>query len=234
MRNKTAVIAALLAIMIALPAIPRGTKRHAGGQPVFAAGLEDIREAYGDIRKNLQGIGRFFQNLSSLSRAISAVFPPGALVLLLAASFLSAGLSSIGVPRGKTSFFVSLALADTIWYLWEKSMTPETHAFLLTIVRINLYVLVPYILVAVLARAVPPLSGRLFASLGGILRHSGRKTFETEELGFLLEKLQDTNLKIQKMLAIEISNCKNDRIKISGVARRHVADLESIVGRLRG
>lgn len=234
MRNKTAVIAALLALMIALPAIPYGTKHHDGGHPAFAAGLEDIREAYADIRQNLQGIGRFSRNLSSLFRAISAVVPAGALVLLLVAAFLSAGLSSIGVPRGKTSFFVSLALADTIWYLWEKSMAPEAHAFLLTIVRINLYVLGPYVLVAVLARTVPPLSGRLFARLGEFLRLPGVRTFEKEELGFLLERLHDTNLKIQKMLAIEISNCKNDRIKISGAARRHVEDLGSIVGRLRG
>jgi hypothetical protein len=164
---------------------------ESGNQDILFAG---ISSTLGEIKDFISGINSFISNIVSISKLIGF----STFLLFLFILLLSSGLSAIGIPRGRTSFIVSLLIADSIWIMWARSINPGSYDFLTRVGRANLIILLPVILAAFAAWIFP----LLFRKLRGKIRlpgfrkgkvYSGRETAKlSEEFSLYSRGFQDS------------------------------------------
>ncbi len=123
------------------------------------AGISEITESLQNISDMLKGIQSFFSSLSKIS-IISNVIGLETLLLLAAVILFSAGLSALGIPKGKLAFLLSLCTADCLWILWKVSMKAALPEYLPQILKSNLVVLSPFLAVSILAALLPLFWGK--------------------------------------------------------------------------
>jgi hypothetical protein len=123
----------------------------------ISAGLTEIQSTFNEIKDFFSGIKSFFEKIASFTSFIGF----GTFVLLLVVFIFSSGLSAIGIPRGRTAFFISLALADSLWILWKESFAHQSPAYLLPLFRANAILLIPYMGTLVAKKLFPLFMMRL-------------------------------------------------------------------------
>ncbi|HDP80159.1 MAG TPA: hypothetical protein ENN21_04885, partial [Spirochaetes bacterium] len=126
--HRLVILAAAALLLAALAAVVVPPAAAAGND--ITGPFSEIRQGFRDMKESLEGVGRFFKALHSITGAVTSVIDPSAIILLLVVLFLSSGFASIGVPRGRASFTVSLIAVDSVSFLWKRSMNPESLSFL--------------------------------------------------------------------------------------------------------
>lgn len=111
--------------------------------PVYAI---DIFDTYNNIKTTFEGLSRFLDAIYSFITAISDILGYRALALFFAIAITSAGLSAIGLPKGKISFFISMVIINLLWYTWNKSFEIDWTYTLITMLKTNGIIVFPYIL----------------------------------------------------------------------------------------
>ena len=94
-----------------------------------------------EIRDTIVGFGTFFKKLAELTSMLGF----STFVLLVMVLLFSSGLSAVGLPRGKPTLLISLAGANGLWLLWERSMNPGDMAFVPTMLKSNGIILAPLV-----------------------------------------------------------------------------------------
>jgi len=178
-----------------------------GNNIIINAGVTDIIK---DVHRFMEGWNTFFTRLS----AVTSLVGFKTVLLFLAVLVISSGLSAIGIPRGKFSFFSALFIIDMVWIAFKDSFNPGTLDYLGPIIRANLTLSIPVLLLygvrLLIARLWPRLKGRIKksdktrdSSAEEILTRSidlyrslkenpsgSSVTRQSEELRSLLEKLK--------------------------------------------
>ena len=104
---------------------------------------ENMKKTYKSIEEFIDGINSYVSKIQRVANTIG--FKP--IMLLIIVFFLSSGLSSVGVPKGKASFLTALALTNTIWIAWKISFDNTQFDEYLSILKANLILLSPFILI---------------------------------------------------------------------------------------
>jgi hypothetical protein len=136
------------------------------------AGAMSPAAAQCGITDTIEQIGLFIAAVKQFFTLLAGIFSVtglNTLVLFFAVVIISSGLSALGIPRGKSSFVLSLAAADAFWFAWERGLGTEIPAFLPAMIKSNLLLLLPLALVA-LASAAAPHIRRLPAVATSLLR----------------------------------------------------------------
>ncbi len=137
-----------------------------GNDIIITAGVTDIIK---DVHRFLEGWNTFFSRLS----AVTSLVGFKTILLFLAVLVISSGLSAIGIPRGKFSFFSALLITDMVWIAFKDSFNPGSLDYLGPIIRANLTLAVPMLL---------PYGGRLFyTKLWPRLKSKLKKNEETPD-----------------------------------------------------
>ena len=108
--------------------------------------------------ESLDHLGKIVTALTdffSVIKSVLTITGLNTLVLLLMVTLFSAALNVVGVPRGKMSFLISLAAADSLWFAWEKAMNTEPGVFLPAMLKSNALLLLPLMMVAVMTGIAP-------------------------------------------------------------------------------
>ncbi len=166
-----------------------------------------ISSTLSEIKNFLSGINSFISSMLSITKLIGF----STFVLFFFILLLSSGLSAIGIPRGKTSFLVSLLIADSLWIIWSRSFNPHSYDYLTHVGRTNLTILLPVISLAFAAWIFP----LLFGKLKGKIRLPGfrkRKGYSGSETAKLSEEFADYSRGFQNSLVNDIisSHSKKD------------------------
>lgn len=206
----------------------------ANGAAVFedtAHTFSEIRETIKDIRQTAGGVMRFLESVSSVVGTIARLIDPRALALLFFVLVFSAGFAAIGVPRGRASFFISLALVDTLWFVWGRSMNAEMPSYALSMAGANLYLLVPYFSYLLLRHRALPAAGRSLAALR--LRLARRKPAEREEIRRLARRIDDESLGLVASLSRDAAaSAGEEAVVISEESRKRITNLRDALDRL--
>lgn len=116
-----------------------------------------VTETLQELAHYVTAIKEFLATIHSFLSVIGL----NTLVLLLMILFFSAGLTALGVPRGKISFVLSLGIADMLWILWEKNFNPLTLDFFLQVLKANAIISHPVIAVFIIKTFFPKISKKI-------------------------------------------------------------------------
>ena len=108
--------------------------------------------------ESLDHLGKIVTALTdffSVIKSVLTITGVNTLVLLIMVTIFSAGLNVVGLPRGKTSFLISLAAADSLWFAWEKAMNTEPGVFFPAMLKSNTLLVLPLTIVAVITGIAP-------------------------------------------------------------------------------
>jgi len=172
-------------------------------QETYKSAIEipaNMKETYKSIEEFVDGINSFAGKVKSVTGMIG--FKP--IMLLIIIFFLSSGLSAIGVPRGIASFFISLAMVNTIWIMWKMSFVDTQIGEYLTIIKTNLILLFPFILIFSIKSGWPFIKKslqKMKARLTGEELQLKRK-----EINSLSRLLLEENMKLHNQIQTEIDS----------------------------
>ncbi|MCL1912209.1 MAG: hypothetical protein FWG13_08385 [Leptospirales bacterium] len=161
---------------------------------------ENMKRTFKSIEEFIDGVNSFVGKIHSVAAMIG--FKPIALLIII--FFLSSGLTSVGVPKGKASFLTSLALADTVWVLWKMSFSDTQFAEYLSIAKTNLILLLPFIVIFSIHKGRPFIAKslrRIKARLSGEELKLRRK-----EITSLSRLLLEENVKLHNQIQENIDN----------------------------
>ncbi len=111
--------------------------------PLYAI---EILVTYNHIKTTFDALSRFLDTIYSFMSAISNLLGYRAIALFFAIAFTSGGLSAIGFPKGKTSFFISMIIINILWFTWNKSFKIDYIYTINTMLKTNSIILLPYFL----------------------------------------------------------------------------------------
>ncbi len=151
----------ILTIVLAAAVPPMTGQRPTAGNPGLAAlaDMTDITGSLKELSNVIQGINSFLSGVTIISQTIGF----GTILLFVAVLLFSAGYSAMGMPKGKAAFLSSLVTADALWAAWNVSLNTALSDYLAPMIKSNLIVLCPLIIVAVMSRAFPA-AGRMIGS----------------------------------------------------------------------
>ncbi len=194
------------------------------GDGYMVSGIADTIE---EMKALVDGITNFIDHVSAFTGFLGG----STIFLLIAVLFFSAGLTAIGIPKGKISFILSLVIADLIWYFWKVSFKPVDYSFTGEMVRANLILIVPVAAVFAAGNLFPRV---LPAVTGGVKKLFGRKAFARNELMAQMEHFQGASSRVVTSLARDIVRSRNDsRIMLSPDTKGFLSDVENIISRIR-
>lgn len=183
--------------------------------------------------ETLKGFGRFLDSIRSIINAISAVIGIEVILLLIAASLISGGLSLLGIPKGKLSFFCSLLTADLFWFIWAKSFNPDSldlFGKILSILKTNLILIIPFVIIyffrsPAMSKKIKP---KIQAAVKSIFR---KKTIINKSILMNLnERIQEESMNLQRSIYSDVIYKKDtDDILISDNTLKHKKELEEIL-----
>lgn len=196
--------------------------------------LNAILSTLSETKETIEGINRFINIIVGvINTTISIIGFIGfkVLVLFIAVLFLSTGLAFIGIPKGKVSFFTSLTLVNVLWFFWGKSFNPESYSFMISMLKTNLILLIPFLLLPIFKVVIEFLFKKISKIFCFIkIPFIGKKILDKNEIISISEKFQEISPKFQLSLFKDIlSNEKKDRITISNTTYKYMNDIEEII-----
>jgi hypothetical protein len=188
--------------------------------------LTDVGQALKDISGALEGIRSFLSGIAFISKTIGYE----TILLFIFVIVFSIGFSSIGVPRGKASFIVSLAAVDALWGLWKASVNARFADFFPQMLKSNLIVLSPLIVVAILARVFPLLAASL---TNAVLSHFHRmRAFSKKRLAGLHQEFRARSEALDGLLRSQMAGPDDDKITLSVATVQMVEELKSTLAKI--
>jgi hypothetical protein len=201
---------------------------------VIYSGIASTMEEAAD---SIKGFGRFLDSIRSIINTISAFLGIEVILLLIAASLISGGLSLLGIPKGKISFFCSLAIADIFWFIWAKSFNPGTLDFagkLLSMFETNIILIIPFIFIyffrsSVMSKKIRPKIKTAIKSIFG-----KKAKINKSMLIKMNEMIQEESMNLQRSIYNDVIYKKDDdEILISDETLKHKKELEEILREIK-
>lgn len=193
--------------------------------------LSGISSTIDNTKDLIEGLNRFIKTIKLVTQRISNIVGFKAVFLFIIVLFFGAGLSYLGIPRGKASFLSSLILADLIWFTWEKSFNPETYSYIFPILKTNLILLIPLFFIYLLNRFAPIISVRIIHRVLSVIKipFINKGVIDNKKLIDMSERFQEISFQFQKSLFRDILHNRNDKIILSSATNKHIRELEEII-----
>jgi len=173
------------------------------------------------ITASLRQITDFFAGLNSLRLKIAKIIGIigfDTILLFLLVLLISAGYNLLGIKKGRASFVISLITADFLWIGVKRTLDPKSFSFLLDLIKSNMVLLIPLILVASFGFLWPKISIGLKKILMKIrsIFSKEKKTISYQEMMQQILLIKKLTLNIEEELLKNISNdVKRDKIILS-------------------
>jgi hypothetical protein len=208
---------------------PYGIGRRASFAGARLAGISDISESLQEISDILKGIHSFIASLSSIS-IISNIIGLETILLFVSVVVLSTGFSALGVPKGKFSFLISLVTADSLWILWKVSIQAGFPGYFLPIIKSNLIVLSPFLIITILGAMFPLLWTRFKRVILSLIRK--KLTMDKKRLLALYDEYQTQSGVLTRHVVSEILGTEGaEQITLSYELQKSVEDLKSTLAK---
>ncbi len=192
--------------------------------------VESIRESAANIKKFADSLSRFFETVGSVISFIGSLIGAKALLLLATVMIFSGLLSTIGVSRGKLSFFISLGFADFVWAAWRRSFEGIDSGFVWELSKANLILIAPFIAIHLAKRYYPYLKGKLIRVRGRI---SGtHKGMAMDEARWFWERYKAVQNDFERALLDDIVTGGKNGLIVSDETKRCSIEMQKLFARL--
>ncbi len=197
--------------------------------PVYAI---DIFDTYNNIKTTFEGLSRFLDAIYFFISAISNFLGYRAIALFFAIAITSAGLSAIGLPKGKVSFFISMVIINLLWYTWNKSFEIDWTYTLITMLKTNVVVLLPYFLFLLIKNYEENIKARVVQIIHFILPFLKEGGMSKESF---IESIKTLNTAYTDMMNALINDYFNSKrtIELSGDSIRTIEQLEKTLQKFK-
>lgn len=197
--------------------------------PLYAI---EILDAYNQIKLSFEGLSRFLDTIYYFVSAISNFLGYGAIALFFAIAFTSAGLSAIGFPKGKISFFISMAIINILWYTWNTSFKIDYSYTLMKMIKTNAIILFPYILFLIIKYYKEAIKKSINTCFYFVFPFLKKRGIHKQTLQELVKSLNATYTHVMDSLIYDYFN-SNDMIRLSDTSKRTIEQLENILKTIR-
>ena len=178
----------------------------------------------------IKGLAEFLNSTKTIINFLYNIIGLRAILLFIAASLIGNGLSFWGIPRGKASFFLSLLIADIFWFIGIKSFNNSFDLVNMTfsILKTNLILIIPFIIIYIFKTSI--ISKRVLPKILSLIKLPFKKKKSVNKIIEIVEKLQETNMQLQKSLFKDIINQKDkSNVVLSPDTLKWKKELEEVI-----
>jgi hypothetical protein len=198
--------------------------------------ITDVKNAIMEIKASIDGLLKFINTISDTIKTMSSIIGFKAIILLASVIVFSFILSFFGIPRGNTSFIISLILSDAIWYTWARSFNPESYNFIKSIIYANMILLSPIILISLMKKFLPVLFNKFmtFAALKMRLPIFKNMIYNKDYIINFIENFQTSRAEFEKSILKDLINSKdkNSNIILSSITLEQIENMRKIINNL--
>ncbi|MEJ5362337.1 MAG: hypothetical protein WBK20_15710 [Spirochaetota bacterium] len=197
--------------------------------PLYAI---EIIDTYNQIKTTFDGLSRFLDNIYSFIAAISNILGYRAIALFFAIAFTSAGLSAIGFPKGKTSFFISMIIINILWFTWNTSFEIDYIYTISTMLKTNSIILLPYILFLIIKYYKDVIKKFMYKLFYFIFPFIKKDVIHKQTLQESLKLINTTYTEVIEYLMKDYFY-GDDYIKLSNNSIKAIEQLENILKKIK-
>jgi len=128
--------------------------------------IAGITSSFDDIKNFISGINTIISGISDIAGTLGF----STIILFMGILIISAGLSAIGIPRGKISFIISLLAADFLWIFFKKSFNPESISYMVPVIKSNVIIILPLLTIFIIKKLNPKIFRPLFDTARDLFR----------------------------------------------------------------
>jgi hypothetical protein len=184
----------------------------------FASTLKEIQNIF-------QGIQSFIDNIASFTSILGF----STIILFIFVILLSAGLTTLGLEKGKTSFLAALIIADILWILWKESFNPESRIYLTGIMKSNAFLLTPLFIVSFIKWLSPRFFTKAKKAIVSIFKRKG-SGFKKNQLLQAYDRYSALNSETERAIIQDIADAgKNEKVMLSNDTVKNLKELEKII-----
>jgi rRNA-processing protein FCF1 len=200
---------------------------HSVGLPVecnivsdVSHALESIRESVEKIKQFADSLSKFFETVWGVVSFIGSLFGAKALLLLLGVMVFSGLFATLGLPRGKLSFCISLGCADFIWIAWRNSFEGVDAGFIFDIIKVNLVLLTPFVIIQLSKRYYPVIAHACVRSFRRIKRK--KRGIPIDAALSFLKRYKAVENAFESQLVADIAAATEGHVVISDETKRRL------------
>ncbi len=197
--------------------------------PLYAI---EIIDTYNHIKTTFEGLSRFLDSIYSFISAISSFLGYRAIALFFAIAFTSAGLSAIGFPKGRLSFFISMIIINLLWFTWNRSFEIDYIYTLSTMLKTNGIIVFPYILFLIIKHYNDAIKKYLYAIFYFIFPFLKKEGIHKQKFQESVTLLNTTYTDVLESLMKDFFD-GDDFIILSGNSIRTIEQLENILKKIK-
>jgi hypothetical protein len=198
--------------------------------------ITDVKNAIVEIKATVDGLLKFINTISDTIKTLSSIIGFKAIILLASIIVLSSILSFFGIPRGNTSFMISMILSDAVWYTWARSFNPESYNFIRSIIYTNMILLSPVILISFIKKFLPVLFNKFinFAALKMRLPIFKNRIYDKNYIINIIDNFQTSRAEFEKSIVKDLIGSKdvNNNIILSSNTFEHIENMRKIINNL--
>lgn len=190
-----------------------------------------ISSTLSDTKDAAEALVKLIDIVTSAMQTVTSMIGFKVLLLFLAVILLSSGLAFFGIPRGKASFFISLTIVNLFWIALERSFNTESYDYIFTMLKTNLVLLLPFLILFILSRLLPSIINKTLPKILSFIRAPlfKKKIINKIEIINISEQYQEVSSQFQRSLLRDILHNKNDLIILSNSTLKHKEELEDIL-----
>nr|MBP6291107.1 hypothetical protein [Spirochaetota bacterium] len=144
----------------------------------------------------------------------------------------SAGLSAIGFPKGKTTFFIAFIIDNILWYTWNKSFGIDYTATVLTMLKTNAVIVFPYIIFIIIKRYALQIKHFFIQIFHMVLPSHYKKKITKNALSETINSLHSAYATMMSSIMNDLIH-SNDTINLSHDTIVTIEHIESILKKIK-
>lgn len=197
----------------------------------ISTGINEIKDSINETKELFVPINKFITTIASPIKKISSLVGGSTLIMLLFILIISSGLSALGIPKGRFTFFTALIIADSLWLAWGHSINTDMLFYFFKIAKTNAILLSPLFLYIIVKKYF----SSFLKGLTVKIPFKSEKGMHIKEAEFLNERFSDESLIFIKKFSRDMEGKEiNGKIFLSDESRNSINNIKKLLEKFPG
>ncbi len=174
--------------------------------------IDNIQNTIKNIADTIEKISAVIDTTTDIARQLQSVTGTQTIIFLIGVLLICAGIGPTGLISGRALFFTAAALADFIWFFLIGAAYNSPAALVSDMVRANLWIILPFIIVYFLTKGVP----YVYRKIRRYFFSSSLPQSRTEDILFNINMI---HADLFNSISEDIKNSDGSTVKISPATR---------------
>jgi len=119
--------------------------------------LDRLKTSLDRLKTSLERTEQFITKIYETVKAITSFAGLKTIIVLIITFGIASGIGTTGIAKGKNIFILSLLIVDLLWFFWFGVFYDEKKELLRDMIKSNLLILSPFLLIILLKYIMPPI-----------------------------------------------------------------------------